>query len=146
MDFSENYSINIQNEVQSMHWHTKQVSILVHMTFRSNPDWTFSNGEPYLLKETHYYVLDSKQHDSLYVQHSFMLHWDYLISEGFQPSSHIVWTDGCSGQFKSARAWYFISRFPCLTMSDELPEGYQMSGNYFASRHGKGEVDGAGLF
>jgi len=28
-------------------------------------------------------------------------------------------------------------------MSDELPEGCQMSCNYFASGHGKGEVDGA---
>ena len=55
-----------------------------------------------------------------------------------------MWSDGCSGQFKSARAWYFISRYPYLTTCDVLREGCQMSWNYFASRHGKEEVDGTG--
>lgn len=145
MDFSENYSMKIQNEIQSMHWRTEQVSILVHITFRLNPDWTFSNGEPCVLKEVHYYISDDKQHDSLYVQHAFMLHWEYLKLEGIHPTNHIVWSDGCSGQFKSARAWYFVSRFPSLTVDSNLPEGCQMCWNYFASGHGKGEVDGAGV-
>lgn len=144
VDFSENYSMKIQNEIQSMHWRSQQVSILVHITFRLNPIWTLCGVEPYLLKEVHYYISDDKQHDSLFVQHAFMLHWGYLKSEGFEPANHIVWSDGCSGQFKSARAWYFISRFPSLTVSAKLPEGCQMCWNYFASGHGKGEVDGAG--
>ena len=32
IDFAENYSFEIQNEVQSMHWHSTQISILVHIT------------------------------------------------------------------------------------------------------------------
>ena len=60
------------------------------------------------------------------------------------PRNHIVWSDGCSGQFKSARAWYFISQYPNLISSDMMRDGCQMSWNYFASGHGKGKVDGAG--
>ena len=120
IDFSENYSMKIQNEIQSMHWCSDQISILVHISFRLNPDWTSDGSEPYLLKEVHYYISDDKQHDSLYIQHAFMLHWNHTTSHGFEPTNHVVWSDGCSGQFKSARAWYFISRFPSLTMSDNL--------------------------
>ena len=58
--------------------------------------------------------------------------------------SHIVWSDGCSGQFKSSHAWYFISRYPNLTSGVSLNSGCQMCWNYFGSGHGKGEVDGAG--
>jgi len=144
VDFSENYSMKVQNEIQSMYWHTEQVSILVHITFRINPDWTPCTGEPYLLKEVYYYVSNDKQHDSLYVQHAFMLNWNHMRDDGFQPTNHVVWSDGCSGQFKSACAWYFVNKFPNLTMSEQLPEGCQMCWNYFAFGHGKREVDGPG--
>lgn len=33
VDFAENYSFTVQNEVQSMHWHSYQVTILVHISF-----------------------------------------------------------------------------------------------------------------
>jgi hypothetical protein len=67
-----------------------------------------------------------------------------MIERGISPQSHIVWSDGCSGQFKSARAWCFISRYPNLTSSATFTNGCQMSWNYFGLGHGKGEVDGAG--
>jgi hypothetical protein len=37
IDFAENYSFQIQNEIQSMHWFFHQVMILVHLTYRRNP-------------------------------------------------------------------------------------------------------------
>jgi hypothetical protein len=30
----ENYRFRVHNEVRSMHWHTMQVTILVHITYR----------------------------------------------------------------------------------------------------------------
>ncbi len=33
VDFVKNYSFEVQNEVQSMHWHSYQINILVHITF-----------------------------------------------------------------------------------------------------------------
>jgi hypothetical protein len=55
----------------------------------------------------------------------------------------VVWNDGCIAQFKSGRAWYFVMQFPQLIVCQERPEGIDMCWNYFASGHGKGEVDGA---
>jgi hypothetical protein len=145
VDFSENYTLKVQNEIQSMHWHNEQITILVHITYRLNPDFSLDNHEPMLLKETHYYVSDDKTHDLLYVQHCFMLHWDLVQSQGFIPKNHIVWSNGCSGQFKSGRAWYFISRYPYLTSSVTLTPKGPMSVNGFLvslgrfSRHQKHE-------
>jgi hypothetical protein len=33
VEFANNYSFEVQNEVQNMHWHTYQVSIIVHICF-----------------------------------------------------------------------------------------------------------------
>jgi hypothetical protein len=144
VDFSENYMLKIQNEIQSMHWHNEQISILVHITYRLNPNWNSENEELFLVKEIHYYLSDDRTHDSLFVQHYFLLNWNHVNSQGFKPKNHIVWSDSCSGQFKSARAWFFVSRYPSLTRSSDLIDGCQMCWNYFGSGHGKGEVDGVG--
>jgi hypothetical protein len=57
---------------------------------------------------------------------------------GVRPKHHVVWSDGCAGQFKGARAFYFIARYPGLT------NGCTLSWNYFGTGHGKAEWDGAG--
>jgi hypothetical protein len=36
-----------------------------------------------------------------------------------------------------------MARYPWLTICDQRLEGVQMCWNYFASSHGKGEVNGA---
>ena len=74
VDFAENYKFEIQNEVQSMHWHSYQVSILVHITFRHNPDLDPYNEDTFILTEYHFYITDDKHHDSEFVQHCFGLH------------------------------------------------------------------------
>jgi hypothetical protein len=85
-----------------MHWHNEQVTILVHITYRQNPNWQLENEEPLLLKEIHYYISDDRTHDSLFVQHCFMLNWEFLREHGILPEHHIIWSDGYRGQFKSA--------------------------------------------
>jgi hypothetical protein len=75
IDFIENYSMKVQNEVQSMHWHSSQVTILVHITYFRNPEYNAEDSESKeILKEVHYYVSDEKEHDSIFVQHAFRLH------------------------------------------------------------------------
>jgi hypothetical protein len=128
-----------------MYWHNDQITILVHITYELNSSWSIENEEPLFLKEIHYYIFDDRTYDSLYVQHCFMLNWEHVRNEGFSPINHIIWSDGCSGQFESSHAWYFVSRYPNFTSSATLREGCQMSWNYFASGQGKGEeVEGAG--
>jgi hypothetical protein len=61
------------------------------------------------------------------MQHSLMLHWKHVTASGFWPRQHIVWSDGCGGQFKSVRAWHFVTKYPSLTK--KLPffsEGCEM--------------------
>ena len=74
VDFAENYKFEIQNEVQSMHWHSYQVSILVHITFRHNLDLDPYNEDTFILTEYHFYITDDKNQDSKFVQHCFGLH------------------------------------------------------------------------
>jgi hypothetical protein len=116
----------------------------VLISYRVNPLFDPSIHESRLLKDVHYFVSNDTSHDTLYVQHSFMLLWEFLKGQGCFPSHHIVWSDGCSSQFKSSRAWYFVARYPSQTRSPVLPHGCQMTWNYYATGHGKGEVDGAG--
>ena len=136
VDFFENYTLKVQNKIQSMYWHNDQITILVHTMYKLNPDWHAKNDESLLLKEFHYYVSNEKMHNSLFVPHCFMLNWDHVKSQGFMLENHIIWSKG--RQFKSAKAWYFISRYLNLTSFAIMREGCQMVWNYFASGHGKG--------
>jgi hypothetical protein len=132
VDFAENYSFEIQNEIQSMHWHSSQITILVHITYRLD---ALTNS---MVKESHFYLSDDKTHDTLFVQHCFLQHWEWLKGQGVNVARHWVWSDGCAGQFKGSRPMYFVSRYPGLT------GGCVMSWNFFGTGHGKGEWDGAG--
>lgn len=125
-----------------MHLHNFQVSISMHITYHCNPRHDARDYDSPLLKEIHYYVYDDTSHDSLFVQHAFMLHWEFLQMQGCFSSQHVVWNDDCSRQFKNAKAWYFVFRYPSLTTYSSLPTSCQMLWNFFVIGHGKGEVDG----
>jgi hypothetical protein len=137
--------MKVQNEVQSMHWHSSQVPILVHITYFRNPEYNAEDSElKEILKEVHYYVSDEKEHDSIFVQHAFRLHWKFMTDQLCYPLRHIVWSDDCSAQFKAAKCWYHLGRYHSYIVCPQLPNGCEISWNYFAPGHGKGEVDGVG--
>lgn len=50
IDFAKNYTFHINNEIQSMHWHSFQVMILVHITYRLNPYYNENNGQTRVIK------------------------------------------------------------------------------------------------
>ena len=102
IDFAENYTFKVQNEVQSMHWYNDQCTILVHICY-----WR-QDGE--LHKKSIFYISDDKKHDTLFVQHCFKLHHADLFSLGLTFNRHWVWSDGAASQFKAARSFYFIAR------------------------------------
>jgi hypothetical protein len=111
IDFYENYTFQAQNEIQSMYYYSDQISILVQVTY--HPDIMEDDAEDgaQMIRETHYYISDDKSHDTLFVQHCFMQYWRWMQSRGFLPSTHYVFSDGCVGQFKSAKAMYFVARY-----------------------------------
>lgn len=130
IDFAENYTFQIQNEIQSMYFFSESVTILVHITLYRGLPTTEGDGD--IIKHSHYYISDDKDHDSLFVQHCLMLHWEWLLGSGFEPKEHWVYSDGCAAQFKGAKALYFVARYPGLT------NGCLMRWNFFGSGHGKG--------
>ena len=61
VDFAENYTFKQQNEIQSMHWCSVQVTFFVHITyFRVLGD---------VKKVIHFFISGDKKHDTLFVQH-----------------------------------------------------------------------------
>jgi hypothetical protein len=74
VDFVENYSFEIQNEVQSMHWYSYQISILIHICFCHNPGFDPYDENTSIFSEYHYYISNECKHDSNFVQHCFKIH------------------------------------------------------------------------
>jgi hypothetical protein len=54
-----------------------------------------------------------------------------LLAASMKPIEHWVYSDGCTAQFKGAKAMYFVARYPGLT-------GCTMRWSFFGSGHGKG--------
>lgn len=73
IDFVENYTFQVQNEVQSEYYRSVQVTILVHITYRVVRDE--DTTELTVVKESHFYVSDDRRHDSFFVQYCLLLHW-----------------------------------------------------------------------
>ena len=113
-----------------MHWWSTQVTILVHISY-------IKNSVGAIEKTLHFYISDDKLHDTLFVQHCFMLHDNWMKQQGHRLHYHWVWSDGAASQFKARRPHYFVGRYYQLT-------GLHMMHNFSASGHGKGEHDGAG--
>ena len=83
VDFAENYSFKVQNEIQSMHWYSNQVTILVHICYICS-----TTGD--IKKSTHFYISDDKTHDTLFVQHCFSLHMGWLKEQNCNLKRHWV--------------------------------------------------------
>ena len=117
----------------------------MHITFRIHPGWNGEDPQTRLLTEYHFYISDDKSHDNQFVQYCFSLHQNFLMQQGFSlPVEHIVFSDGCSSQFKCAKNLYFVARYPSLTRTSDLDLGCTMQWNWFGSGHGKGRWDGVG--
>ncbi len=78
-DFADNYSFEVQNEMQSMYWHSYQISIIVHISFHHNLAPNPYDENLRILIEYHFYILDNHKHDLEFMQHCFKLHWQYMV-------------------------------------------------------------------
>jgi hypothetical protein len=139
VDFAENYTFETQNEVQSMHWHNYQINVLMHKIYHHNPHLDPYDEESQVLTKYHFYIFDDRKHDLEFVQHCFKLHWEHTMANGYSPKWHWVWSDGCASQFKSSKAWFFVSKYP------NFIQGCNMLWNFFGSGHVKGPHDGVGV-
>ncbi len=72
VDFVENYSFQEFNEVQEIHWHSFQLTTLIHICYQWNDAYLMdpnSVEDKYIIKYQYYFFYDTK-HDMLCVAHS----------------------------------------------------------------------------
>jgi hypothetical protein len=88
---------------------------MVYICYWQNPLFIVGGDKLKVIKDAHFFISDKKEHDILFVQHCFLLHWRWLQEEGIHPKKYIVLSDGCAAQFKACRPMYFVARYPGLT-------------------------------
>ena len=141
VEFAENYTFAPQREKQSEYYHSNQVSILVHVLYihaQASIDGRDSTPQSCdVIKEYHFYVNDDREHDTLFFQHCFGLIYDSFKKNGVSFTEHWIWSDGCVGQFKSTRSFYWLSH---LHKETDIRHTW----SFFETRHEKGEHDDAG--
>ena len=134
-DFSENLARTIQEEVQSLHWATKQVTIHSMVIWR--PKCNTDNVADTHVKEHWMVFSDDLKHDFHFVHKTIK---DIVIYELKKMGCHFTElhcsSDGCAAQYKSCNVFGDMSR-------SEKDLGIPITWSYSASGHGKGEVDSA---
>jgi hypothetical protein len=98
IDFAKNYSFLIQNEIQSMHWYSDQVTILVHIVYRhaeQGVDGRKSTAENQdIVKELNFYISDDKDHGTVFVQHCMVdVHFEQLEEPKVTIQKHVVFSN-----------------------------------------------------
>ena len=125
VDFSENLSIPVQFEPQSLHWSHEQVT--VHSGILK------CNG----VKSYHPYISDDKKHNQQFVHIAL----NEMLSEAELPTGDdayvIIESDSCTSQYKSAAHFHSIQQ-----ISNE--KNVKIVRVYSIAEHGKGEVDHVG--
>ena len=100
VDFVENYTYQPHREIQSQYYHSDQVSIMLHITYRHRVDST--NEKMVILKGYHFYISDDRCHELDFLQHNFHLFYNHLKDNNMQMEQHWILYDGCAGQLKNA--------------------------------------------
>lgn len=124
VDFAENYSCTAQDEIQSAHWSTNQVTIFTCVA------WMKHTTKCYAI------ISDDLTHDKCCV-------WVFLkeiitdLKRDHSIEEVSIFSDGCASQFKNR---YTLSNL-C-----HMEEDFGVTGDwcFFATSHGKGAVDGVG--
>ena len=122
IDFSENLSIPVKYEPQSLHWYHEQVTI--------HSGIVKLHGE----KSYHPYVSDDRKHDQKFVK---LVLEEMLATVDAIPEVCIIESDNCTSQYKSAQHFNEIQEI-CDKIEVLIIRVYNVAG------HGKGEVDHVG--
>ena len=122
-DFSENYTCQYQDAVQSVYWIQKQVSIFTVSIYSQNSSKSFV------------FLSDDIDHS----KRTVTVYLTELLKNFSQPRFRVIfWSDGPSSQFKNRFMYNYMK---ILAETFELKA---LEWNFFASSHGKGAIDGIG--
>lgn len=122
VDFSENYTCQYQDEIQSAHWQQHQVSLFTAAMWHTGV--------------LHSIVIASD--NIVHSKDTIIAYLDMLLEMiPNSVTSLLIWSDGPASQFKN--------RFIAAAMiSLQKKHKINIHWNFFATSHGKGPVDGIG--
>ena len=127
MDFGQNYLCTFRDEAKSAHWAHNQATIHPIVCYYQCP---YPNCKEKVREDITCISSDLK-HDMVAVAAFDKAATEHLENRrGLTITSKVQYSDGCSGQYKSANAFHDISKKPI-----------KVQRNYFGSGHGKGPSD-----
>ena len=139
--YSENYSCQHQDQIQSLYYGQTQPSIhvtVLHRQALSEIDGKESLEDDAHVVTEHLHVISPElQHDHHSVQGCRKNVVNYLKEFGYKIEFMHEWTDSCPAQYKSHHCMGDVS-FSLLDI------GFPTVRNYFETSHAKGPQDGAG--
>lgn len=131
MDFSENYSFTIQDEVQGYHWTTDSCtlhSVVIHA----------KNAEGVTSVSSLCFVSEDLTHDVSMVYETQKVSVTQIVKENYTSVSEVhYFTDGCAGQYKNKYTLFNL----CMHEKDFK---LRAQWSFYAKSHGKSECDGIG--
>ena len=125
VDFSENYSLQDQGEVQSAHWNEEQLTLFTVCV------WMHQKQKSFV------FVSNDLDHDKTSVI-VFMNKLLSMLSIDHGVINFDIFSDGPSSQFKNQ---YVFNYLPQLCERNSIG---RLAWHFFATSHGKGAVDGIG--
>lgn len=130
MDFSENYTCQTVEEIQSAYWNSSMVTLHPTILYFNN-----ANGD--MDHKSLVFVSEILQHNASMV--SAIVHKTVQVAKQCVPDlKHVhFWTDSPSSQYRNKSVFDLVNRF-------ELEFGCKASWHYFESGHGKSACDGVG--
>lgn len=140
-DYSENYSCQYQDQIQSLYFSQAQVSIHVTILHRhavEHIDGLESSPEKREIVTEHLFVVSpdiKHDHDSVHECRGIIA--EYLKEINCPVTVMHEWTDGCAAQYKSCHCMGDVSY-------SKVDFGFLTLRNYFETSHAKGPQDGAG--
>ena len=129
LDFSENFSFVVQDEIQSYHWENIQCTLHPIVTYMKKDDQTVSDSACILS--------DHKSHSTAAVHYFLSVYMPYLITKCPSLEKVHYFTDGCGGQYKNK---YNLTNL-CFHKQDFK---IQAEWIFFATTHGRSACDGIG--
>lgn len=140
-DYSENYTCQHQDQIQSLYYGQTQASIHVTVLHRHAlkeiDSEESSDEDPKLVTEHLFTISPDLRHDHHSVQACRQNVASYLQSINYNTQMMHEWTDGCSAQYKSRHCMGDVSY-------SQVDFGFPTIRNYFETSHAKGPQDGAG--
>lgn len=126
VDYAENFSVVIQDEVQSRHWVNEQISLFTAYAWMTPKRKSYS------------FLSDELEHSKYSVATCIERIFENMISCQPTINTLIVFSDGAASQFKNR---FLVNYLELLREKFKLKT---LEWHFFATSHGKGVVDGIG--